>query len=215
MHLTLAQAFDTVPDLDGPPILERMFLVEPVGGMLIVAIAAALASTTLRRADKETVANIVIGVGLAAAIGVLGIGRVVTTQHEALIDASRAFADAVASSDQRALEAVLDENLVIASAGQNVDNAGKQWVMSAAAFASPLIESYRVRNRGTERTATNAGRARVAVNVQTNQGPGPTTWDLYWQQDANNAWRLVRADALLVLGRTPDSPWWVRNVNRR
>lgn len=198
----------SVPRLPPAPWIEATLLESPWTAMAIVAAAGAVLFWWFNRQQQGRTGAIVLGLTLAAVLGLWLTARFVTTERERLIARTETLVAAVARADLDAIGAMLAPDVRVTVFGRDrgfTADSIPRWVDDNL---RPGTGRYAVREHSVgQATATmdapNAARTQVRVRV-TPEFIGLTTgswWRVHWRRDGQSgdaAWRVTQIDALQI-----------------
>lgn len=199
-------------DLPAPPAFEHWVLERPLPLALTVALVGVAAMVRLAQRGQIARGGVVLGVAVALGGALLVIGAAVRTDREAIQEATRTLIRAVAQSDVETVGAMLDDRLVVASAGAVVldEDAKREALRAVAGFEWFEIDHWSQRPEGAVMDGADVGRTRAVVRASSSNfqtGTIPMTWEFTWGRAAGNEWRVTRIELLTTWGQPPHHNW--------
>lgn len=196
----------SIEPLPGPGVVARTLFEQPWPAVAALLIIGGLAAIVLLRRGRLAPALATGGIGTALAGAVVLSAALVTTDHERLMNGTRALAVGAVAGDVDAVGDLLapDARLLIDGApGVEVDREALLRAVGA------LDRRAGVRGHGVlDRTASidgpNAARSRVVVRVDfEGVGPAFSSWQIGWRLEPDGVWRITRLEPLSINGRAP------------
>ena len=215
MHQFLAQLDSFIPPdpppLASPPLLQRVFLEQPLplAALLVVAGFGLMYWLNSRGQARRA---LIVGFGLILAGGAVWlVGSLVTTRREKLLTATGELVGVTARLDEPGMNRLLAEDVHLFSqlgaagfsvAARGADKATLMTVAREALRRYPVKEQY-VSRVQAEITGPNTGRSQVLVRVVVSDGsfsmPHLSWWRIVWREEAGS-WRATEIEPLAIPG---------------
>jgi hypothetical protein len=200
-------AGSNVPALPSPPILERLFLEQPLAPAAFLVLAALAAALILNSRGKLSRGLLVGSLLLALGLGVYILGSIVTTERERMARATRELVDAVATVDIPAADRLLAPDVRLFSRfrapglsapNQGMDKTGILAAVPAALGQYPLKE-HAVQQVQAQSTGRGVGTTQVQVRVvpEATAFPHTSWWRISWRRD-DDVWRATAIEPVDV-----------------
>lgn len=199
-------------DLPPAPAWERWVLEQPIPlAVAFVAVGVILMIVSMQR-DQARRGVICFGVSLVAGAALLGVGAAVQTDREAMTRETWRLVHAVTRSDVSTVDQLLDDRLVIASAGSAIPGEiGKpQALDTVRGFEWFKIDEWSYRPNGAVLDGPNAGRTQAIIRVRSSTLETtliPMTWEFTWARLPDDTWKVTRLEFLSIWGRKPPESW--------
>lgn len=202
--------FSEVVDLPGPPLLERLFLVSPIPAALAALFIGLVLFEVLRRGRHGRAATAAFAVGAVAAAVILAIGAVTVTAYEEMRRETERFVDRAVAGDRDTLEDMLSDRFVLMLSPDDPAH-DADWMLDRIEGVGMIVRSNERVWRGGEMRSDQSGQARMTVRTEVDVGVASgryaSSWDFYWQRDASGVWKLMRLEALSLVGQRPWRGW--------
>lgn len=200
LMLVLAQVFETVENLPGSPVFDRLVLESPWLGSAVVVVVGIVVMAMFRRVGRGSAALAVLGVTVFAGAGVLIAGMTVETRRERIRSATMAVVSAVTSGDEAGVRRWVADELEVVD-GERTRSMSVESIVASSRALSTTVESYSLRLRGIEARGDRHAIQRIGVSASAGTGPLPSTWDLGWVELPDGTLKLERLECLVWLGR--------------
>ncbi|MEX2218484.1 MAG: hypothetical protein WD749_06945 [Phycisphaerales bacterium] len=184
-----------------PPVLERLFLEQPLPLMAGLMVAGIVALVVLNRQGRPAAGTIVVGAAAMVAGAVWLLARVVETPREAMTAAVVALVDATARLDEPGMDRHMAPALRFYSSygspGPAVPEAGID-KSALIVLARDKLREYPIREHAVQEVQAvldgpGVGRTQVRVRVVAEVGPltFPHTswWIVRWRREQDGVWR--------------------------
>ncbi len=188
-----------------PPLTDRLLFESPIVVPLLIFVGAIVIGYGLGRAAKGRQGWMVMGIGLALAVGVAVSARVVETDREAIRNGTRDFVDAMVEGDSARVERLLASRLALASDGNSVPLNARDYILGSMGMVSGEIQRYSVGIQGVGITAPSAGKTQFVVRVLQSPrfGPGLATFVFDWQETPGIGWQINTINLVAINGNPP------------
>lgn len=209
---TLAQLRSTVDvsNLSSSSLWHRMVLEQSLATAIGILAIGAVGALILMRTGRTRAATgvFLLGIGAALAVGIAG--AAIETVPEALVRRTREFVAAVAAGRTTDVDALVEPQVALRSAGESIEG-GRDLILGVTAAMPAILKDHAARPRGAERQGVNIGRSRVTiratVSVPQYAGEAYSSWDLSWRQGTDGAWRIFALECISIFGQEPGREW--------
>jgi hypothetical protein len=198
----------TLATFPPPPLMDRLLFESQVVVPVAVLVLAVIIGFGLGRAAKAREGWIVMGVGLALAVGIAISSRVVETDREAIRRLTVEFIDGVMENDRSRVEGLLGPRLTVASGGSSAPMDARGFILDQVERVSAEIERYATNVQESAVTVKDAaGKSKFAFSVLESRGYGfgVSTWVLDWQKSPSGGWQIDTIDLVALNGNPPPS----------
>ncbi len=197
-------------ELPAPPALERWFLEQPLPAIIALILLGTVA-LFIHHQRAQTRRGLAFFAGaLAAAAAVFTLATFITTRREEVSARTNAFLASIEAADAKAVREMLDDPLVIASAGEQVDEFTRDTLLAVVAnFRAFRVQDMSFRPRGAAIEGPTVARTQTTIRaaVMGDARPFYSTWEFTWRQAGDKAWKLTRLECLTMYGQTPNLSW--------
>lgn len=197
-------------ELPSPPALERWFLEQPIPAVVAIALLGAVALFVLRERGQTRRGLTALAAALAVSAGLFVLATLVTTRREEVAQLTGVMIGHIERSDADAVGKMLADPLMIASAGEQVDEFTRDSFLAVVrGFKGFGVSDVTIRPRGAVLDGPSVARTRATIRaaIAGDARPFYSTWEFTWRQSGNSPWRLARLECLTIYGKPPSLSW--------
>lgn len=197
-------------EIPSPPALERWFLEQPLPAVIALVLLGAVALFVHHQRARTSRGLLFLAVSIIAAAGVFTLATVVTTRREEVSARTTSLLSSIERADAKTVGEMLDDPLVIASAGAEIDGFNRDTFLAVVAgFKTFRVQEMSFRPRGAAIQGPTVARAQTTIRaaVAGDAQPFYSTWEFTWRLSGEKVWKLTRLECLTIYGKPPSTSW--------